>query len=214
MKNRLLHSKNERLPHKELLFLGSSIALAVIILLVIGLVINTRNTLKILSMIGACHLGGRLAFIGTGFEYGFSTFSVIFIVLLYNTAFVLFVYSLFINIFEKISKFKFIASLHQKVHESRKIRSNWNLLSIAIFVWIPLPMTGALVGCLLAYFEGYEDREILRVALPSMWFGVVSWALAFDKLYLYIHSLHSSCTIILTLLLIIAPILYNLLKKK
>jgi len=206
--------EEKRLPHKKLLFMGISAALIVATLLIIGLVIDTRYTLKVFSMIGACHLGGRLAFIGTGLEYEFSTLSVIIIVLIYNTAFVLFLYSLFINLFEKISKFKFIASLHEKVHESRQIRSKWNLLSIAVFIWIPLPMTGGLVGCLLAYFEGYEDKDILRVALPSMWFGVISWAIAFDKLYIYISKLHPGSTIFITLFLIISPILYNLFKKK
>ncbi|MFO7889437.1 MAG: small multi-drug export protein [bacterium] len=215
MKNKTEYPEEEkRLPHKKLFFMGISAALTVTILLIIGLVINSRYTLQVLFMIGACHLGGRLAFIGTGLEYGFSTLSVILIVMVYNTAFVLFLYSLFINLFEKISKFKFISSLHKKVHESRRIRSKWNLLSIAIFIWIPLPMTGGLVGCLLAYFEGYEDKDILRVALPSMWFGVISWAIAFDKLYLYISKLHPGSTIFITLFLIIAPILYNLLKKK
>ena len=214
MKKTIEYPEEERLPHKKLLYMGSLSALTVAILLIIGLVLDSRYTLKVLSMIGACHLGGRLAFIGTGLEYGFSTLSVIFIVLVYNTAFVLFLYSLFINLFEKISKFKFIASLHEKVHESRQIRSKWNLLSIAVFIWIPLPMTGGLVGCLLAYFEGYEDKDILRVALPSMWFGVVSWALAFDKLYVYINNLHPGSTIFITLILIVAPIIYNLLKKK
>jgi len=164
-------------------------------------------------MIGACHVGGRLAFIGTGFEFGFKAFPLIIIIITYNTIYLLLVYSLFVFLSEKVLKCRIIASLHQKVQSSKKIRSNWNLFSIAIFIWIPLPMTGATVGSLIAYFEGYDDHEILMVAIPSMWFGVVTWTLAFDRMYQILRNLNSGKTLIVTLVLLVAPIIYNLIRK-
>lgn len=164
-------------------------------------------------MIGACHVGGRLAFIGTGLEFGFKVLPLILIIMTYNTIYLLLVYSIFIFLSEKMLKLRLIANLHQQVKNSKKIRSNWNLLSIAIFIWLPLPMTGATIGSLIAYFEGYDDHQILSVAIPTMWFAVISWTLAFDQMYLILRNLNSGKTIIFTTLLIIAPIILNLIRK-
>lgn len=204
---------DKRSTRKTILALGISLAGAEITLYFITLFFDSELALKILSMIGACHVGGRLAFIGTGMEFGFKAFLLIIIIITYNTIYLLLVYSLFVFLSEKVLKFGFIAALYKKVQNSKKIRSNWNLLSIAIFIWIPLPMTGATVGSLIAYFEGYDDHEILMVAIPSMWLGVVTWTLAFDKMYQILRNLNSGRTFILTIILIMAPIVFNLIRK-
>jgi len=192
---------------------GIGLAVAAVILYFFILFLDSKLALKILSMIGACHVGGRLAFIGTGLEFGFKVLPLILIIITYNTIYLLLVYSIFIILSEKMLKIRLIANLHQQVKNSNKIRSNWNLLSIAIFIWLPLPMTGATVGSLIAYFEGYDDRQILSVAIPTMWFAVISWTVAFDQMYLILGSLNSGKTIIFTTLLIIAPIIFNFIRK-
>ena len=204
---------NRRLTRKTILGVGIGLAGAEIIVYFIILFLDSELALKILSMIGACHVGGRLAFIGTGLEFGFKVLPLILIIMTYNTIYLLLVYSIFIFLSEKMLKLRLIANLHQQVKNSKKIRSNWNLLSIAIFIWLPLPMTGATIGSLIAYFEGYDDHQILSVAIPTMWFAVISWTLAFDQMYLILRNLNSGKTIIFTTLLIIAPIILNLIRK-
>ena len=201
------------MARKTILGVGIALAGAEISFYFFILFLDSELALKILSMIGACHVGGRLAFIGTGLEFGFKVVPLILIIITYNTIYLLLVYSIFIFLSEKMLKFKLIAKLHQQVKSSKKLRSNWNLLSIAIFIWLPLPMTGATVGSLIAYFEGYEDRQILSVAIPTMWFAVISWTLAFDQMYLVLRNLNSGKTIIFTTLLIIAPIIFNFIRK-
>ncbi len=193
--------------------MGIGLAGAEIILYFIILFLDSELALKILSMIGACHVGGRLAFIGTGLEFEFKVLPLILIIITYNTIYLLLVYSIFIFLSEKMLKFSFITNIYKKVQNSKKIRSNWNLLSIAIFIWLPLPMTGATVGSLIAYFEGYDDHHILSVAIPTMWFAVISWTLAFDQMYLVLRNLRSGVTLIFTIILIIAPIIFNFIRK-
>ena len=201
------------MTRKTILGLGIGLAGAEIVVFFVILFLDTELALKILSMIGACHVGGRLAFIGTGLEFEFKLIPLILIIITYNTIYLLLVYSIFMFLSEKMLKFRFIAALHKKVQSSQKIRSNWNLLSIAIFIWLPLPMTGATVGSLIAYFEGYDDHQVLSVALPTMWFAVISWTLAFDQMYLVLRNLSSEKTFIFTMLLIIAPIIINVIRK-
>lgn len=198
---------------RKILVSGILLGIIEIALFFTILLIDSKTALKILTMIGSCHVGGRLAFISTGFEMGFTSLPVLSIILLYNTTFVLVVYSVFVVLSQRVSKFRFIARLHQEVYQSRKVRSQWNLISIAIFIWIPLPMTGAVVGSLIAYFEGYKDKQIIFVALSAMWFGVISWTLAFDRMYQILRKMNPSTTIVCTLLLLLLPLVYNLIRK-
>lgn len=165
-------------------------------------------------MIGACHIGGRLAFISAGLELGLNAFTIIIIIIFYNTAYLLLVYSLFVLLSEQVAKFKFIKSLQHKVQSSKRLRSDWNLVSIALFIWTPLPMTGAVIGSLIAYLEGYRHRETLLVAIPSMWIGVISWTLAYERLYKILNLFNPNINIILISLLLILPLVYNFIRKR
>jgi uncharacterized membrane protein len=204
----------DRFTTKTVLFSGL-LLLGIELSLLLGIFYsNIDLALKILSMVSACHIGGRLAFISTGFELGLDVLTVTTIVMLYNTAYLLVVYSLFVLFSEQTTKLKCIRSLHDRVQQSMSFRSNWNLLSIAVFIWIPLPMTGAVIGSLVAYLEGYDHRQVLWTAVPSMWIGVVSWTLAFDKLHCFIGLINPNATLVLTLVLIGLPLIYNLVRKK
>ncbi len=194
--------------------IGILIALFILVALSLLMYFDSNTAFKILSMIGACHVGGRLAFIGTGFEVDFTTLPIILIIIVYNTSYLLIVFSLFVLLSENVSKFKFLKSIHDKVQESKKIHSKWNMLSISLFIWIPLPMTGAVVGSLIAYLEGFENRQIVTITILSMWFGVVSWTLLFDQMYVFLRSLHSYTTIVFTALLLLFPFVFNYFHKK
>jgi uncharacterized membrane protein len=196
-------------------FLGIGILIAVCNAIVLSIILyfDSEAALRILSMIGACHVGGRLAFIGTGFEVGFTTIPIIVIIIFYNTAYLLIVYSIFVLLSENVSKFKFFKSIHDKVQKSKNIHNKWNLISIAVFIWIPLPMTGAVVGSLIAYLEGFQNRQVALVSVLSMWFGVISWTLLFNQMYGFLRSLHSYTTLLFTLLLLMLPFIVAFFQK-
>lgn len=200
------------LAAKQFLVIGLIILLFEVTSLALLFAADSRTALKILSMISACHIGGRLAFIGAGFELGFTALPLMLIIVVHNSAYVILTYSIFLLLSERINKLKFIQNIHEKVQENRKLRSKWNIFSIAFFVWIPLPMTGAVVGALIAFFEGFDERRTMSIVLPSMWFGVVSWTLAFDQLYHLLHAFNPKLTLGLTFLLLLLPLLYNFIK--
>jgi hypothetical protein len=78
-------------------------------------------------------------------------------------------------------------------------------LSIAFFVWVPLPWTGSVTGSFIAKFEGYSDKETLFIVLPSMWVGIVTWTLWFDELYKFIDRIGRGKTMLVTISLLVAP---------
>lgn len=172
---------------------------------------------KILSMIGANHLGGRLAGITVGLEFEVSSLFIILILIIYNTTYLMLAYSIVVFFSERAKKFTLVRnsinSMQNKAQKTARIARKWNWVSIAVYVWIPLPMTGAVMGSILAYLEGYKSKQTLLMVLPSMWVGVVSWTLWFDKLYNLIEKLGKNGTIFLTIFLVVSPFLYNVIRR-
>jgi uncharacterized membrane protein len=184
-------------------------------LLLAGLIASDAMTgLKVLSMIGACHLGGRLAFIGAGLEHGFSALSIVAIASVHNGVVLLLVYSIWLRLAQRLETVPFIARLTEKARLSRSLRPRWSLVGIAIFIWVPLPMTGAVVGALLAHIEGYAPRQVVTVAFGSMVAGVITWTVAFEPLYHWMRELGPHITTAATLVLVLLPFLFNVMPRK
>ena len=175
---------------------------------------DAMTGLKVLSMIGACHLGGRLAFIGAGLEHGFSALSIVAIASLHNGVVLLLVYSLWLRLSKRLEAVPFIARLSEKARLSRSLRPRWSLVGIAIFIWLPLPMTGAVVGAILAHIEGYAPRQVVTLACGSMVLGVITWTVAFEPLYDWMRELGPHMTTGATLMLVLLPFLLNVLPRK
>jgi len=185
-----------------------------IVLFILCLILDQTSATKILSMIAAAHIGGRLPFITVGLENGFKPSLIIPIIILYNTTYILLVYSLFVFLSRGIKRFKFVAkaieSMKTKAEKRKYSFKRWSRLGIAFFVWIPLPWTGAAIGSFIANLEGYSDRDTLFVVLPSMWIGVISWTLWFDELYKFIDRIGRGKTIFITIFLLVAPVFFYL----
>lgn len=183
-------------------------------LFIFWLIVNFSFAAKVLSMVAANHLGGRLAFIAVGLENGLSSYLIIPIIVFYNTTYLLLMYSIFIFFsgrFKKLKIFRdYIGSVKNKAKDKKRLFKRWNWFGLALFVWIPLPWTGAVIGSYIAHLEGYSTRETLLIVIPSMWLGIVCWTLWFDELYEFIEQFGKGRTILLTIFLLIVPLLYYL----
>jgi len=188
-----------------------------LIIFIFLLVLDSSFAGKILSMISANHIGGRLAFIGVGLEYDLHSPLIIFIIIFYNTTYLLILNSLIVYFWEQTKKLNiidhFIESIKKKARVRTQALKKWNWFSISLFVWLPFPMTGAVMGSLIAYLEGYNIKNALLMVIPSMWIGVICWTLWFDELYEFIEQFGKGKTIILTICLLILPLLFYLYKN-
>ena len=183
--------------------------------------VNSELAAKIISMVTANHIGGRLAFIAVGLENGFSSPVIMAVIILYNTTYVCLMYSLFFILSIGLVKIKFIQrfidGLKQKAVERKMMLRKWNRFFIFIFVWIPLPWTGAAIGSYIAHLEGYSTKDIFLTVLPAMWVGVISWTLWFDELYEFIERFGKGKTMFITIALLVLPLLgfvLNMLRKR
>jgi uncharacterized membrane protein len=189
--------------------IGIALLAIEVVLFFLCLILDKTLAAKFLSIIAANHIAGRLAFIAVALENGFRPSLIIPIFILYNTTYVLLVYSLFIFISQGIQRLNFVAkhieSRKAKAEQRRHLFKRWSRLSIAFFVWVPLPWTGSVTGSFIAKFEGYSDKETLFVVIPSMWVGIVTWTLWFDELYKFIDRIGRGKTILVTIFLLVAP---------
>lgn len=187
-----------------------------LIFFIFWLIVNSSFAAKILSMVAANHLGGRLAFIAVGLENGLSFYLIIPIIVFYNTTYLLLMYSIFVFFSERVKKLKFIRnyieSIQNKAKNKNRLFKKWNWFGLSLFVWIPLPWTGAVIGSYIAHLEGYDTRETFLIVIPSMWVGIISWTLWFDELYEFIEQFGKGRTIFLTIFLLFLPILYYVLR--
>ena len=192
-----------------------------LVLFILIAVMDSELSAKIISMITANHIGGRLAFIAMGLENGLSSPFIMAVIILYNTTYVCLMYSLFFILSTGLVKIKFIQrsidGLKQKAVERKMMLRKWNRFFIFIFVWVPLPWTGAAIGSYIAHLEGYSTKDIFLTVLPAMWIGVISWTLWFDELYEFIERFGKGKTMILTIALLVLPLLgfvFNVLRKR
>jgi uncharacterized membrane protein len=58
-------------------------------------------------------------------------------------------------------------------------------LALAVFVWLPTPGTGAIVGAAIGLVMGMGPARMLPLVLGSMWLGIVSWTYGVEALVLF-----------------------------
>lgn len=178
--------------------------------LAVSALVDSRFTAKILQMIAANHIGGRLPFITVGLENGLSPSVIIPFIMFYNTTYTLLSYSLLVFLSTEIRRFHIVhralESLKRKAERRKKVFKKWSRIGVAVFVWVPLPWTGAAIGSYIAYLEGYAPGETFATVLPSMWVGVITWTLWFDELYEFIEKFGRGKTMLITVLLLVVPL--------
>jgi uncharacterized membrane protein len=204
----ILGISNEKLPF----IIGMALLVIEIGVITFIFLSNPSLSLKLISMVTAFHLGGRLAIIGAGLELNFSALSIIFIILTYLTTFLLIMLSVIGFLWVRAQEFKlfknFVETRMKKAEKRAKTLKKWSWIGIVAFVWMPFPMTGAIMGFLIARAEGYKSLTSIMITIPSMWFGVVCWTLWFDELYKLIEKIGPQLTRYVTIFLVLLPLLY------
>jgi len=205
------------IENEKFTFLFGMILLFIEIIIMIVIFITRPSLfLKIISMVTAFHLGGRLAIIGTGLELNFSAPTIMAVTLTYLTTFLLIWLSVIGFLWVKAKNIKpfnkFVETRMEKAKKRAKVMKKWSWIGIVIFVWMPFPMTGAIMGFFIARAEGYKSLTSISMAIPSMWVGVICWTLWFDDLYRIIEKIGPRLTTYMTFLLVALPVIFYLTK--
>lgn len=144
---------------------------------------------QIVTVVGAMFVGGRIPGILAGFEVGLGTVGTMVVLSAINTTWFCLVYPPLCNVSRRIGSLRFVERLFHRAEEQAvgqvqrvSTLGSWGL---PVFVWLPLPLTGAVVGAVLGLLLRMPRFRVFVVVLVSMWVGVVTWTLAFDALFLF-----------------------------
>lgn len=78
---------------------------------------------------------------------------------------------------------------------------------LPLFIWLPFPWTGALIGAAVGFLIGMSTRRAMLVVMPSMLIGIVSWVLGFEYLFLLTGMPGKRISIFILAGILLAPIL-------
>jgi uncharacterized membrane protein len=96
----------------------------------------------------------------------------------------------------------------RKMAEVQQSRiGNYGPWGLPVFVWLPFPWTGALVGSLVGLLIGMSVKRALLIVIPSMMGGVVSWVLGFQQLFVLTGMIGKTICIILLVVMLLFPFL-------
>ena len=167
---------------------GVVLALGVAGLVGAAAVVDRTLFAAILAVIAAAFVGGRIPGILTSLEVGFEPPMTVFLLILLNTTWLFLVVPLFIGLQQRFSGSRWttrlVRSTRHQAEERVSIIDSLGSIGLPLFVWLPFPFTGALVGAVIGLLLGMSLRHVLWLVLASMWVGVITWTYGIEYVVL------------------------------
>lgn len=180
-----------RSPERSILL--ASIAMSLLLLgVVIYYLISNPSMSRILILVFVAHaFGGRAAGVGLCLMDGLTPSFTIFYNLFLEVFIVCWTYSLFvlsINNYLKFRVVKFYAlRLERKARKYKQKIANYGWPGIFIFVMLPLPATGPVIGSIVGYLLRLKVWYNLSAAFLGTFVAIIVWFIFFDFLEQNLH---------------------------
>lgn len=163
--------------------LGLLLFITFTVMLFISLMFKYELSYKIIGVILASIVGGRMAAILAGFEVKLSSLYIILLLSVFNSIWLFVMFPLISTFYHKVIEVNFFGKmlhLTKKAAESQKDNvSRLGVWGLPVFIWLPFPWTGALVGSAIGFLLGLSTMKVMAIAVISMLFGVISWTIGF-----------------------------------
>ncbi len=132
---------------------------------------DTALFAKVMAVLGAAYVGGRMAGILTGLELGLGNLLTAMVILLLNTGFLLLALPIFRMATERVDPPRWLASFFrgadQRARSQNQRLQTYGILGLVIFIWLPLPFTGAFIGALVGLLMGFSGRTTVARRAPD-----------------------------------------------
>jgi len=162
---------------------------------------------KILAVMAAAFFGGRMPGILAGLELGLGSALTSLVNIAFNTCWLLLLLPAFQRATNRAGSSKFVrrffSGAEQRARSQTEKVGRLGTLGLILFVWLPLPGTGAFVGALIGLILGMPLVRLLPLLLLSMWIGVVSWTYGIDWIFLFTGRTGHIVAWVLTVLLLV-----------
>lgn len=179
----------ERMPWelRYVLAAGVLLLLALATLLALAVAVDRNLFVRAGAVIVASLVGGRMPAVLTGLEVGFHSTIIAALLMLINTGWLFVAYPLFVLFSKQLREFRLLGKMlsgtsDRATTQARTVQrlGTW---ALPVFIWLPFPMTGAVVGAAIGLLLGMPHRRLLYVVVLSMWCGILSWSFGFEQLF-------------------------------
>ena len=170
-------------------------------------------TKRVVAVIAASLLFGRTASILTGLEVGLATYSIIIVLLVCNSTWLLVFFPLVVASYYQVLEKRVIGRVVEstrRIAEAQRSRlTRYGPWGLAFFIWLPFPWTGALIGSVIGFLFGMPTKRIVAVAIPSMLIGVFSWVVGFKYLIVLTGTAGKTASLAFLVALFVFPVFKN-----
>ncbi len=150
---------------------------------------NTVLFAKVMAVLGAAYVGGRMAGILTGLELGLGSPITSMVIILFNTGFLLLGLPIFRIATRSVNPPRWLEnrlrSSEQRARSENQRLENLGIFGLVLFIWLPFPFTGAFLGALIGLLMGVPLVRLVPIVLVTMWIGVVTWTWGIDFVILF-----------------------------
>ncbi|MDA8403306.1 MAG: small multi-drug export protein [Desulfobacteraceae bacterium] len=155
--------------------------------------IDQRLGRTLLGAFFAHALGGRAAGVGLCVAFKMPVFANIFYNMFLEVLIVCFSYSLFSLSMDHYFKSRFLnkalLNAEKNALKYQDVLSRYGWMGVFIFVMIPLPATGPVVGSIIAYFLNFDLKRNFFCIFSGTFVAIVIWTVFFDFLSSHIKSI-------------------------
>ena len=138
-------------------------------------------------------LGGRAAGVGLCVAFKMNIFVNIFYNMFLEVLIVCFSYSLFSLSMNHYFKNRFLnkalLNAEKNALKYQDVLSRYGWIGVFIFVMIPLPVTGPVVGSMIAYFLNFDIKRNFLCVFSGTFVAIVLWTVFFDFLSNHMSSI-------------------------
>ncbi len=160
---------------------------------------------KIAGMIATTAFGGLAGAILAGLNMGLAPLQLLIILTAYNLMHLCLFFPLFTGLYHQAAEMKLIgkmaASTQHAARRHKRYVEKLGMVGLPLFIWLPLPWTGTLMGAIVGYLMGVRTRKVFMIAIPTMLISLVSWIWGLDYMLMLTH-MTTELTIILIALLV------------
>ena len=154
----------------------------------------------LLGVFVAHALGGRAAGVGLCVAFKMNIFVNIFYNMYLEVLIVCFSYSLFSLSMSHYFTSRFLnnalLNAEKNALKYQDVLSRYGWIGVFIFVMIPLPATGPVVGSMIAYFLNFDIKRNFLCVFSGTFIAIVIWTVFFDFLSVHLSSIQGVLAVI------------------
>lgn len=200
--------------------LGIGLTLAGLMLLAFGIgwQLFPDSVLSYAAMTGLNLIIGRAAGMSFGYASGFGHAQVIPLNMLVETIQVLVVYPLFALSWRQLIQLRALQPYVTRMYHAAESRGGavqkFGIAGLFVFVFVPLWMTGPVVGAIIGFLIGLRPWVNLAVVLVSTYLAIGVWGLLLNELNAWAITVNRFAPYVLFLAIMLIAVAMHLLSRR